>query len=283
MKLGQALDWAKQVLAQAGVAEPGLDAEVLLSQATGLNRAGLFTWSDRDLTPKQLARFRAEVYRRAEREPLAYITGQREFFGLSFAVSPAVLIPRPETELLVEAALDRLGGPEGPSSPALADVGTGSGIIAVTLAVHLPGARVVATDDSPQALEVARTNARRHGVEERIDLLQGDLLEPIPHPVDLIAANLPYVATPDWEGLMPEVRVYEPRQALDGGPDGLACIRRLLHQAPAKLRPGALVLVEIGAMQGAPASQLARSAFPSARIELRLDYAGLDRLVLIHT
>jgi release factor glutamine methyltransferase len=282
MTLEQALAWGKELLARSGVEEPGIDAEVLLSQATGLNRAGLFTWHDRELTPKQLARFRADLYRRAEREPLAYITGQREFFGLSFAVSPAVLIPRPETELLVEEVLRWCARPSAPAAPLLVDVGTGSGIIAVTVAVHLPGARILATDASTEALDVARANAAHHGVAGRIDFLLGDLLAGLSEPVDLIAANLPYVATPDWEALMPEIREYEPRQALDGGPDGLEMIRGLLSQAPRHLRPGAAVLVEIGAMQGAQATTLARSHLPAAQIEIQKDYAGLDRLLLIH-
>jgi release factor glutamine methyltransferase len=283
MELGQALIWAKDVLAEAGVEEPQLDAEVLLSEATDLSRAGLFTWADRDLTPKELTRFRSDVYRRAEREPLAYIVGQREFFRLSFAVSPAVLVPRPETELLVEQALDWLTLPSAPASPRIADVGTGSGIIAVTLAVHLPTARILATDTSADALSVAHTNAVRHGVAAQIEFLVGDLLVPVLQPVDLIAANLPYVATSEWETLMPEIRDYEPRQALDGGPDGLEWVRRLLDAAPGCLRPGAVLLAEIGATQGAAVLDLARSRFPTARIALRRDYAGLDRLFLIQT
>ncbi len=283
MNVGQALAWAKNLLAQAGVEEPGIDAEVLLGQATGLNRAGLFTWHDRELTPKQLSRFRTDTYRRAEREPLAYITGQREFFGLSFVVSPAVLIPRPETELLVEGVLQWCARAGAPVSPVLVDVGTGSGIIAVTLAAHLSGARIFATDASAPALDVARANAMRHGVADRIEFLLGDLLEGLPQPVDLIAANLPYVATPDWEVLMPEIRHYEPRQALDGGSDGLDCVRRLLGMAPPALRPGAALLVEIGAMQGVEAMALARSHFPTAKTELQQDYAGLSRLLVIHT
>jgi release factor glutamine methyltransferase len=283
MELGQALIWARDVLAQAGVEEPQLDAEVLLSEATGLSRAGLFTWADRDLTPKELTRFRSDVYRRAEREPLAYIVGQREFFGLSFAVSPAVLVPRPETELLVEQALDWLTLPGAPASPRIADVGTGSGIIAVALAVHLPRAGIVATDTSADALSVAQTNAVRHGVAAQIEFLMGDLLVPVPQPVDLIAANLPYIASSDWETLMPEIRDYEPRQALDGGPDGLEWNRRLLDAAPGCLRPGAVLLAEIGATQGAAVSVLARSHFATAQIALRRDYAGLDRLLVIQT
>jgi release factor glutamine methyltransferase len=281
MELGRALIWARDVLAQAGVDEPQLDAEVLLSEATGLSRAGLFTWADRNLTPKELTRFRDDVYRRAEREPLAYIVGQREFFGLSFSVSPAVLVPRPETELLVEQALDWLTRPNAPASPRVADVGTGSGIIAVSLAVHLPDVRIFATDTSTEALEVAQANAARHGVAAHIEFLAGDLLAPVPQPVDLIVANLPYVATADWETLMPEIREHEPRQALDGGPDGLEWIRRLLAAAPRCLCPGAALLAEIGATQGKAAVDLARSHFPTAQIALRRDYAGLDRLLVI--
>jgi release factor glutamine methyltransferase len=274
----QALAQAVRALGNAGVDSPHLDAELLLAHTLEGNRAAVLAWPDRRLTPKQLTRFRALVGRRAAREPLAYILGQREFFGLHFAVDPRVLIPRPETELLVEEAL-RLAGPI--LSPLVADVGAGSGAIAVSLAVHLPQATVYALDDSSGALAVTAENARRHGVADRVHCLQGDLLAPLPGPVDIITANLPYVAAPEWEELAPEIRHYEPRAALDGGPDGLVLIRGLLSSAPPHLRPGGAILLEIGAGQGQAVTSLAQEVFASARVRLRQDYAGLDRLVVI--
>jgi release factor glutamine methyltransferase len=274
----QALAEAVRALENAGVDSPRLDAELLLAHVLEANRAAVLTRPDRRLTPKQLTSYRYLVERRAAREPLAYILGCREFFGLDFAVDPRVLIPRPETELLVEEAL-RLARPK--PSPLLADVGAGSGAIAVSLAVHLPQATVYALDDSPGALAVTAENARRHGVDARIHCLQGNLLAPLPEPVDLVTANLPYVAAPEWEDLAPEIRHYEPLAALDGGPDGLALIRGLLGAAASHLRLQGAILLEIGAAQGQAVMALAQRHFPSAQIGLRQDYAGLDRLVVV--
>lgn len=279
MQASEALAGAVTQLRNEGVESPRLDAELLLAYVLDVNRAAVLTWPERRLTPKQLTRFRDLVTRRAAREPLAYILGYREFFGLDFAVSPAVLIPRPETELLVEHALRLAGGMAAPLC--VADVGAGSGAIAVALAVHLPQAMVYALDDSDEALKVVAENARRHGASERICCLRGDLLDPLPEPVDLITANLPYVATEEWGELAPEICDYEPRAALDGGADGLDLIRRLLATAAAHLRPGGAILLEIGASQGAAVTALAREFFPLADVQLIPDYAGLDRLLVI--
>ncbi|RPI50066.1 MAG: peptide chain release factor N(5)-glutamine methyltransferase, partial [Chloroflexi bacterium] len=219
--------------------------------------------------------------RRAQREPLAYITGHREFFGLDLAVDGRVLVPRPETELLVERALSlarRL-----PEPAVIADVGAGSGAIAVALAVHLPAATIYALDEAPGPLAVTAENARRHGVEERVHCLQGDLLSPLPEAMHLVCANLPYVGSEEWEALAPEIREHEPRAALDGGPGGLEVIRRLLATAGPYLRPGGAILLEIGAGQGPAARALAGEHFPQARAELLPDYAGLDRLLVVQT
>jgi len=167
--------------------------------------------------------------------------------------------------------------------PVVADVGTGSGAIAVSLAVHLPQALVYATDASPGALEVAARNCRRHRVEDRVHLLQGHLLEPLPEPVDLIVANLPYVSQAELAQLPPEISRYEPREALDGGSDGLDHIRCLLAQAREHLKPGGVVLLEIGATQGEAVVALARRHFLAARVEIAPDYAGLDRIVMVRT
>ena len=279
MQVGEALTSAASQLRTQGVESPRLDAELLLAHVLGVNRAAILTWPERRLTPKQLTRFRDLVARRAAREPLAYVLGQREFFGLGFVVSPAVLIPRPETELLVEHAL-RLAR-QLPTPPSIADVGAGSGAIAVTLAVHLPAATVYALDASAEALAVVVENAHHHGVSERVPCLQSDLLTELPEPVDLITANLPYVTSEEWERLMPEIRLYEPRTALDGGPDGLALIRRLLATAAAHLNARGAILLEIGASQGGAVTALAREFFPLADVQVFPDYAGLDRLLVI--
>ena len=270
-------------LRNEGIESPRLDAELLLAHVLGVNRAAILTWPDRTLTPKQLTRYRDLAARRAAREPLAYIVGHREFYDLDFVVDARALIPRPETELLVEHALRtvRRIAPEAGTPLQLADVGSGSGAIAVTLAVHLPQATVYALDGSAEALALTTENAHRHGVANRVHPLQGDLLSPLPQPVDLITANLPYVATAEWEHLPPEIRIYEPRVALDGGPDGLTIIRRLLAMVGPYLQSGGALLLEIGASQGGAATALARQHLPRARVQVHQDLAGLDRLVLI--
>jgi release factor glutamine methyltransferase len=283
MLSGEALAQAAIQLRNEGVESPRLDAELLLAHVLGVNRAAILTWPDRPLTPKQLTRYRNLVLRRAAREPLAYIVGHREFYDLDFVVDARALIPRPETELLVEHALRtaRRITPEAGTPLQLADVGSGSGAIAVTLAVHLPQATIYALDDSAEALALTTENARRHRVADRVHPLQGDLLSPLPQPVDVITANLPYVATTEWEELPPEIRIHEPRAALDGGPDGLALIRRLLAMASPHMRPGGALLLEIGASQGGAVTALARQHLPQARVQVYQDLAGLDRLVLI--
>jgi release factor glutamine methyltransferase len=277
----EALRQAVRTLSNEGVESPRLDAELLLIHILGMSRASLLAWPERRLTMKQLAAYRDAVARRAAREPLAYVVGHREFFGLDFAVDPRALIPRPETELLVERALQILGSMRPGDKQRVADVGCGSGAIVVSLAVHLPKAILYALDGSTGALALTADNARRHAVEDRVCCLLGDLLRPLPEPVDLITANLPYVTTQEWESLPPEIRRYEPRAALDGGPDGLSLIRRLLAAAGPYLRPKGTILLEIGAGQGPAVLSLARQSFP--QVQLSQDYAGLDRLVAIQT
>jgi release factor glutamine methyltransferase len=287
MNSGEALAQAATRLSTEGVESPRLDAELLLAHVLTVNRAAILARPDRRLTPKQLTRYRDLVARRASREPLAYIVGHREFFDLDLVVDERVLIPRPETELLVEQALriaHRLG-PEIEAPLRIADVGAGSGAIAVTLAVHLPQAAVYALDDSAGALAVVAENARRCGVADRVRCLQGDLLSPLHEDARLamITANLPYVSTAEWLALAPEIRDHEPRTALDGGPDGLGPIRRLLVTAGSHLRPKGAILVEIGASQGAAVTTLALEHFGQASVQLVQDYAGLDRLVVVET
>jgi release factor glutamine methyltransferase len=278
---GDAVAEAATRLRHEGVDSPRLDAELLLSHLLGANRAAILAWPERQLTPKELTRYREWVARRAAREPLAYIVGKREFYGLDFVVDQRALIPRPETELLVESSLDICRRAHGVTT--VADVGAGSGAIAVALAVHLPLAKVYALDHSEGALALVAENALRHGVADRVCCLQGNLLDPLPGPVDLIVANLPYVATEEWDGLQPEIRLYEPRAALDGGPHGLSLIARLLATAGRYVRPSGALLLEIGAGQGVAVTLEARRHFPEAEIRLMQDYAGLDRLVIVDT
>lgn len=279
MKIQEALAQAVVRLESESIDSPRLDAELLLAHVLEISRATVLTWPERRLTPKALTQYRDLVGRRAARIPLPYILGHWEFFGLDLLVDSRVLIPRPETELLVEQALERAKR----WGPALrvCDVGAGSGAIAISLAVHLPQATIYALDGSPEALEVTAHNARRHGVADRVQCMQGDLLAPLPEPVHIITANLPYVTTEEWSALPPEIRQFEPRQALDGGPDGLDLIRALLAAAPPLLQPGGSLLLEIGASQGDAVSTLARQEFPQARVQIQPDYAGLDRMVLI--
>ena len=278
MKLAQALHEATEALRAAGIEDAWLEAEVLLRHTLDLDRAHLYARLQEDLSGGDQAVFHSLLARRLAHEPTAYIVGQREFYGLDLETTPAALIPRPETEILVQEALSRACGRE----PLLiVDVGTGNGAIAVALAVHLPQAAIVAIDLSREALALAVRNARRHGVESRISFLQADLLAPLAQPADLIVANLPYVSSGDWEALPPEIREHEPRVALDGGPDGLREIERLLEQAPSCLRAGGSLLVELAPPQAAPALALARRCVPGAAARIQPDAAALDRLLAI--
>lgn len=228
--------------------------------------------------------FEALLARRLRREPTAYIIGQREFYDLELKVTSAAPIPRPETELLVDEALAqaRRLQPTCPR-PHIVDVGTGCGAIALAVSTRLAAARVTAIDTSRAALDLARRNTERLGLSERVRFTLGDLLSPLDEGADIIVANLPYVPSGEWEGLAPEIRSYEPRAALDGGPDGLQFIARLLNEAPTHLRsPGALIL-EIGDDEGAPVTALAREAFRAAAIAVKKDLASLDRAVVIET
>ena len=282
MTIGETLSSARRRLMEAGIDDPGIEAEVLLRHALILDRGHLFQRLGDPLAEDDSRRFEALLQRRLAHEPTPYITGQREFYGLDFEVTSVALIPRPETEHLVEAAIEltrtrsriRRG-------PLLADIGAGCGCIAVSLALNIPRSEVYATDVSPDALALAQRNAERHGVAQRILFLRGDLLSPLPEYVDVIVANLPYVKTDVWTALPPEIRDHEPRAALDGGPDGLAVIRRLLDEAPRFLRPRGAVCLEFGDGQTAALRALARDAFPGYAIEVRKDLAGLDRVLVI--
>lgn len=253
-------------------------AHALLAYVTGKGRAWLLAHREAALTAEQAARYMALIERAASGEPLAHLIGEREFYGLPFAVTPDVLVPRPETEGLVDAVL-HWADARGRAAPRLVDVGTGSGAIAVTLALKLPGARVTAVDVSWPALEIAQANTRRHGVADRVGLALGDLLAPVGPGQGAIAANLPYVNADELAAL--EVGRWEPRVALDGGADGLALVRRLLSQAPARLAPGGLLALEIGHDQGERVVALCQDAFPAAAVALHKDLAGLSRIVTV--
>lgn len=246
MTLAERVNGAREAITAAGI-RPGdaaLDAEVLARNVLACDRAG-FVVRLRDEEPADFAdAYRALVTRRCGREPVAYILGEREFWGLPFEVTPDVLIPRPETELIVEEALDLF--PAGRAPGVIVDAGTGSGCLAVALAREFDEARVIATDISEAALAVARRNAARNGVGDRIDFRAGDLLEPVTEPADLIVSNPPYVASGDVGGLVPEVREHEPHIALFAGVDGLSVFGKLFPAAATRLRPGGRLIVEVG-------------------------------------
>jgi release factor glutamine methyltransferase len=256
---------------------PRLEAELLLAHLLEERRIFLHAHPDASLTPDQVTTYTMLVQRRASAEPLPYLTGQIEFYGREFNVTPDVLIPRPETELLVETALDWM---ETHAVTRAIDAGTGSGCIAVTLAAETPWLSSIATDISTDALRVARSNAQRQGVGDRLSCVQADLLAPLSGPFDLIVSNPPYVARDEWNALPASVR-QEPRLALLAGPQGLDIVRRLLTQARIRLRAGGLLLVEVGETQGDAVRALARDTFPSGEVCILKDLAGKERLLRV--
>ena len=270
------LQWTQGYFAQKEIDAPRLTAELLLAHALGSSRVGLYLEFDKPLGELELARFRELVRRRAEREPTAYLVGSREFHGRPFQVDPRVLIPRPETEEVLAAALAEL-----PAGGQALDLGTGSGVLGVSLALERPGAQVIATDLSPDALSVARLNASRLGAAG-VTFLEGDLYDPVPpgSRFDVIVSNPPYVPRGELDTLAPEIQ-REPPLALDGGSDGLAISRRIVAQAPAWLRPGGALVLEMheSHCDALPALCLDRGF---ARVEARSDLAGLPRLVVAH-
>ena len=245
--VGRLLQWTADYLKSHGSDSPRLDTEVLLAEALGCRRIELYTAFEDVPGQQPRAAFRELVRRRAEGTPVAYLVGRREFYSLSFRVTPAVLIPRPETELLVVALLDLARGRPAAAPVTIADVGTGSGIIAVCAAKHLAGCRVTAIDISPAALEVARSNAAEHGVAERIEFLQSNLFAAVPagRQFDFVVSNPPYVAAEEINTLAPDVRNFEPREALLAGPRGTEVIEALLPQAAERLCAGGHLLMEI--------------------------------------
>ena len=279
MTVVQSLARLVRQLSDRGVPDSHIEAEALLRRVLGMERAEFLAASEESLSPRQEQQARQMIRRRLEGEPLAYILGHREFYGLDFVVNRHVLIPRQETELLVDKVLEySRSRPD--EDLRIVDVGTGSGAIAIAIATHAPRATLYATDVSREALLVADTNRRRHGLSERVHLCEGDLLEAIVGPVDVIVSNPPYIRTGDIVHLAPELR-REPYRALDGGADGLEIMGRLLRQAPEHSRPGGRVLVEIAPEQLGEVSQMALEAIPGASVSFDRDLLGLLRVVIV--
>ena len=275
LPLLEVLRGTERYLADRGVENPRLNAEHLLAHALGLKRMELYLQFDRQLTEAERAPLRDTVKRRGAREPLQHILGTAEFHGRTFLCDKRALIPRPETEQLVEIALEMV---KGKTSPKILDVGTGSGVIAITLALQLTEAEVHAIDLSTDALALAAANAERHGLADRVRFHQADLLPSGDTKFDLIVANLPYIPAAEIAALSPEVR-HDPLAALDGGPDGLDLVRRSIDMAPERLTPGGALLLEIGAGQAdAVNTLLANRKFRD--ISVRSDYQNIPRFAV---
>jgi release factor glutamine methyltransferase len=274
--VGEAVRTVMRQLAEAGVDGPQLEAEILVREAAGLSKEQLLAHPERKLAPEAGRRLEGLAARRAAREPLAYILGRAEFFSLTFRVTPAAIVPRPETEILVEETVKRA---RGIGAKLLVDVGTGSGAIAVALAKELPEVRVVAVDVSREALQLTRENCARHGVLERVLLVGSDLLSALQLEADGIVANLPYVESEVLSQLQPEVRDFEPRVGLDGGYHGLEVIRRASAELATHLPRGGFAALEVGAGQAGEVANLL-AAGRLDRIEVVRDYAGIERVVI---
>ena len=269
-------------LARAGIGDAQLEAELLLMCSLGIDRAALYARLGDEQDDARCEAVDALLQRRLRREPIAYVLGQREFYGLDFLVAPGVLIPRLDSESLVEEAL-RLLRPSGEVSAVIADVGCGSGVLGIALAVALPSARIHAIDISEAALDLTARNAERHAVSARVHLHHGSLLEPLKERVNVIVANLPYVPASQIPLLEPEVSRYEPREALDGGDDGLDLVRALLASAPGAMHDSGALICELDSSQMVEAQAAASVAFPKARIRAAHDLAGRERMLVVET
>jgi release factor glutamine methyltransferase len=283
LPLKEVLDKAAGYLQQKNIANPRLNAERLLSALLDLARIELYTNFERPLVESELRQFREGLKRRAAREPLDYVIGWTEFYGLRLEADRRALIPRPETEQLVESTLEILQRNKvTPPGPQIIEIGTGSGAVSIALAAQLTDARILATDISADSLQLAARNTELNRLGERITFLEGDLFQPIDHSlsgkVDLIISNPPYVAESEFQTLPPEIREYEPRNALVGGADGLEVIEKLVQQAPSFLAEGALLALEIGHDQADRIRDLANENGAYRSMEIRKDYAGHDRM-----
>lgn len=272
------LSEATEQLRVASVEDARIEAELLLAHAAGIDRAHLIARLKDPLGAATIAAFRRTLARRLAHEPLAYITGCREFYGVDILCGPAALIPRPESELLVDLALAEFRARG--DALRIADVGTGSGGIACAVAVHAAAARVCAVDTSPAALALARRNVEALGIGRRVDLCRGDLLTGL-GVFDVVVANLPYVSEAEWPALQPEVRDFEPREALVAGPAGTEVNTRLLVQAPPHLAPGGLLALEMGDQHAAALSAVARAPFPASSVSVIKDLGGRDRVLVV--
>jgi release factor glutamine methyltransferase len=273
--LKQAIIRAREILkANQDIEEPFLESEVLLRCILQMDRASFFIDLDHELNPQKEIEYTEWIERRLSGEPLAYIIHNREFYNLDFYVDQRVLIPRPETELLVE---ETINFSQIHPVTIIADIGTGSGIIAVSLALHLPAIKILATDISTSALQVAKINCSKHGVDKQVFLFEGDLLDPLSEPVDVLIANLPYVRKADL-ARMPSAR-FEPTIALDGGENGFDQIFRFCDRVSDKIKPGGCLLIELGMGQGQTVKEYLKRLFPLSTIEILADLAGIERVV----
>ena len=278
--IARVLDWTRQDFATRNIPSPRLEAELLIAHSLGLKRVELYTRFDQPLKDGELAAVRVLIERRRKLEPIAYITGVREFYGRTFAVDRRVLVPRPETEEVVEAALAMLPAKGEGIAPRVLDLCVGSGAIAVTVACERPDATVDATDISADALAVARGNAAKLAVGERVQFFEGSLDATVPEgQYDLVISNPPYIASAEIATLMPDVHDYEPRLALDGGAAGDDVLVPLIARAPARLREGGALVVEIGIDQGERVRALALEA-GLIDVEVRKDLSGRDRMLI---
>lgn len=282
--IGKILKWTEGYFQRAGLDSPRLDAEVLLSHVLKKERIFLYVHFDQPMEAAELAAYRECIRRRVQRQPVAYITGRKEFMGLEFKVTPAVLIPRPDTEILVEAVLQRLRAGAEAAGSRIADIGTGSGAICLSLLNYLPQLKAAAVDISSEALAVAEENARILGLSDRLELWQGDMLEPLQAGCGQLAAivsNPPYIPRGDIGGLEPDVRDFEPLGALDGGADGMDFYRRLLAGGAALLLPEGFLAVETGIRQAGQVKRLAEALPQWGRCEIIRDLAGIERVVVL--
>jgi len=282
MILGEALQSAAQTLLRKGIDDASAEAELLLGHVLGMSKTQLYTEPEKLLTSTEISQLWSLIQRRLNHEPAAYILGHCEFYGIDLHLNCHTFIPRPETELLLEQAVELAHHiSQSGKKITIADVGTGCGAIAVNLAIALPQAQIYAVDISVRALQVAEMNCQRHAVSSQVELLQGNLLEPLSQPVDMIVANLPYIKDCEFKDLSPEIINFEPTTALAGGEDGLDKIQQILRQMPGKLNDGGCFLLEIGIGQGREVTSLIKSYFPQASIELIPDLGDIERVVKV--
>ena len=282
MKINKALTVGQDRLSPSP--SPSLDARLILEHVLQTNHSFLVSHGDDRLRPDQEHHFRSLLERAALGEPIPYLLEETKFYGLDLKISPAALIPRPETELLVDAALEWLRSrTTGRQDLRIVDVGTGSGCVALAIASRVTDVFIEGTDVSEDALELALENSRILGLDDRVKFHFGNLLEPVSGEIDLIVANLPYIADHEWSALDVGVKWYEPDVALRGGSDGLDGIRQLLDQASMRLTSGGAMFLEIGWEQGEAASRIAQSTYPSARVDVLKDLGGRDRVLRIQT